>query len=294
MLAWAILFTVLFIASAYLLLPPTLRLLTAQGLVRENYTGKAIPTGLGIYLLLLAIGYGWIMEAAASVDWLREPLRSALVQGGIPFSYPVYLIALTAVGLTSWWDDRWGDAEIKGLKGHWNTLIRDGIVTSGTAKALVALAMAVWISFMTAGMELRGMLGVLLIPLMTNTINLMDVRPGRALKAFTVISLMLIGVAAAAGKAPGIAVYMFPLWVGAFMLFPRDLRGELMIGDTGANLLGFAAGSLWFAVSPVWLTICVVLLLALLHRFAERRSITELIAGIRWLSRMDRWGRTQE
>ncbi|GIP32289.1 hypothetical protein [Paenibacillus sp. J2TS4] len=294
MLIFIVWFTVLFGLGAYGLVFLLLRCLTAGELMRGNYAGQFIPTGLGIYLLALAIAYGWAVEWADRAFLLPQAISDALGGRILPLSYPVYLMALTAVGLTGWWDDRWGDRETKGIKGHWNKLFREGIVTSGAAKAVIALTMAVWISIQTDGLGWKALWGIGFIPLMTNTINLLDVRPGRALKAFIGLSLLLLAMTTARGQAALAFSFLFPLWIGAALLFPLDLRGKLMIGDTGANLLGFALGCLLFAVSPIWLLAIGTTLLVQLHRFAERRSITEHIAAVRWLSRVDRWGRPTE
>src|SRR4029453_10710197 len=116
--------------------------------------------------------------------------------------------------------------------------------------------------------------GPLLVGLAANTLNHLDPRPGRALKAYLLAEVPL--------RAPlGMAV----------LLLPYDLREMSMLGDAGSNALGamlglssvsrFAGRGRWVAIGA----------LAGLTVFGERRSLGSLIESTRGLREFDAFGR---
>ena len=124
-----------------------------------------------------------------------------------------------------------------------------------------------------------------LVALAANFLNLLDLRPGRAGKAFLLLGLPLHFLAAdpapPAGAIPGGGGYL-----------PWDLRRRAMMGDTGANPLGAALGLM--AAGSLTLGVKAVLLAAfgwpeLL--LSERISFSELIEGSRILHFLDQLGR---
>lgn len=130
----------------------------------------------------------------------------------------------------------------KGFTGHLGAL-KEGRITSGLFKILVigsgALAASVIASDATKGLARRSADAVIdtaLIATTANLINLLDLRPGRALKVVGVAATPLAffdnsGAPLAAGLA-GTCVSSAP----------SDLRGETMLGDLGANALGAQLG----------------------------------------------------
>jgi hypothetical protein len=71
----------------------------------------------------------------------------------------------------------------------------------------------------------RSVSGALLVGLSANTLNQLDTRPGRALKAYLAAALFLRS----------------PLAI-AVLLAPYDLREKVMLGDSGSNALGAMLG----------------------------------------------------
>ncbi|HWJ84778.1 MAG TPA: hypothetical protein VNR62_05075, partial [Cellulomonas sp.] len=136
-------------------------------------------------------------------------------------------------------------ARRKGLKGHLGALAHGELTTGGLkvlgigAGALVAAALA------TPRKEGVGAAGRLvdvgtsgaLIALSANLVNLLDLRPGRALKAATAVGGVL-ALARGAGGGAGAAV------VGvSYSALDEDLAETDMLGDGGANAIGAALGT---------------------------------------------------
>ena len=184
---------------------------------------------------------------------LRLPLVGAAL--GTRRDPAVALVA--AIGLA---DDLWSGPE-RGFRAH----LRAG-ATTGVLK-LVGIPLVGLVAT-------RKLSGALLVGLAANSLNQLDTRPGRALKAY------LAGAVLA--RAPiGMAV----------LLLPYDLRERTMLGDAGSNALGAMLGlrsvsrltgrSRWLAIGA----------LAGLTLLGERRSIGELIERTPGLMQIDGLGR---
>ena len=272
------LFTASWLAACAVLLPLTLRLLPEAGLVGLNYARARIPVGLGLFI--------W---ACAAVEWA---LAGAWVGLGLPL--PVWLKAppshywmpLTIVFFAGLIDDAIGDTRVKGLRGHLAALFARGVVTTGLFKAAAVAAASLWAAGALADSFAQGavMFGVMLLS--ANGVNLLDVRPARALKAFFALGVLLF--AAAPEEAPA---WLVPPAVGALLVFRHDRKAQAMLGDMGANPLGFCLGFAACRALPWWGLAIWLTLAAGLHWTAERRSITRLIEENRWLAWLDRLGR---
>jgi hypothetical protein len=116
----------------------------------------------------------------------------------------------------------------------------------------------------------RWLLAAAVLVLATNVFNLLDLRPGRATKAF-----VLLGAGLTLGSGE-----LRPLWSLGLFAAPAlvagfyDLRERAMLGDTGANLLGALAG-LWLVLtlSGTGQLVALALLLAI-TLYGELRSIS--------------------
>ncbi len=223
--------------------------------LEHRATGRTVHgfahRGRQLVELVLACG-----PQAVNHRGLRLPLVGSLVGLAVPSVLPV-----AAIGLA---DDLWSGPE-RGFRAH---LGRGA--TTGTLKLigipLFALA------------RTRSLSGALLVGLSANTVNQLDTRPGRALKAFAVGALLVGGV-------PKRAVCV------AVLLAPYDLREMTMLGDGGSNALGAVLGfssvekltgrRRWSAIGA----------LALLTVVGERRSLGAAIESTPVLRDFDRLGR---
>ena len=177
----------------------------------------------------------------------------------------------------------------KGFAGHLGAL-REGRVTSGLVKiagvgaaGLVASALVGSRRTGALGRTTDVLLGAGVIAGLANLVNLLDLRPGRAIKAG-----VLIGAPLAVRRGGGIAAGT--LGAGAALL-PEDLDEEIMLGDAGANALGALLGVALIArTGPAGRTAALAALAALTAA-SEKVSFTQVIRDTPWLRRIDELGR---
>ncbi len=241
---------------------------------RTNHAGRPISLleGPG-YVAGSALGL-----AAAALASPRRQTGTGSVAAG--------LVAGVGAGAAGLLDDLAGDSASKGLRGHLGAL-RQGRVTTGALKiagigasGLVGAALV----DRDAGRRIgpATLVGGAVIAGSANLANLLDLRPGRALKATVLggIPLALLGESAAASA------------VGAALgSLPADLRGETMLGDTGANAAGALVGTALVARSgPLGRGVALAVLTALTLA-SERVSFTRGIESTPVLRDLDAWGR---
>ncbi|RKR91754.1 hypothetical protein BDK92_6160 [Micromonospora pisi] len=258
------------------------RLPVAPALERTNFRGRTVTLAGGPALASAA-------SAAAAIGAPSGPAAAAALVAGIGSG---------AVGL---YDDVVGarpeQKAAKGFAGHVGAL-RQGRVTSGLVKVagvgaagLAAAALLAADPTVRSRRRRRGRLGqaadVLLgagvIAGTANLVNLLDLRPGRALKAG-----VLLGAPLLPGPTGGLAAGP----VGAASgLLPADLNEEIMLGDCGANALGALLGvALAARTGPVGRAGILTALVALTAA-SEKVSFTQVIQNTRGLRELDALGR---
>ncbi|SES40918.1 hypothetical protein SAMN05216199_3429 [Pedococcus cremeus] len=228
------------------------------------------------------------------------------------------LVATVASGALGALDDLAGDAGSKGLKGHLGALAR-GEVTTGAVKVLglgvtglltaalvdrprraaahgglaaatrrgpagAARAGSCVTSRTAVPTALDTLVGGAVVAGSANLLNLLDLRPGRALKASLIAGVLLATdprSEASAGAAVGAA---------AGLLGP-DLAGESMLGDTGANSAGALLGTALLQRSGRRGRLVALAVLAGLTLASERVSFTKVIESTPGLRELDALGR---
>ena len=275
---------VIALAAAAILAPALLRALRDGGHMRPNYRGRALPFPFGVLVL-----------AAAAIALIPLTLLQKLASTQVfhPEMLPiaVYALGVLALGLL---DDTLAEGSAggndrpraRGWRGHGAAVLR-GELSTGALKAAGSLGLALLAMSYLGLSNGRWLLAAGVLVLATNAFNLLDLRPGRATKAF-----VLLGAALAIGSAG-----LRPLWALGLFAAPAlvagayDLRERAMLGDTGANLLGALAG-LWLVLTLSGTGQLVALaLLGGITVYGELRSISALIERTPLLRQLDSFGR---
>jgi UDP-N-acetylmuramyl pentapeptide phosphotransferase/UDP-N-acetylglucosamine-1-phosphate transferase len=265
---------ILFSAGAALAVAPGLRRgLEDGGHTVTNYRGAQLPCPLGIILVAaLALTLG----ALGAVEVLGLHDEPFVVTG------PVFVLGVAALGL---FDDAYSGAS-RGWRGH-GAAVRRGEFPSGLLKAVGTLGLAAYVAA-SAGIDvLPYLLSVLVLVLATNLFNIVDLRPGRAVKA---LALVTVGCLIAVGTD---LIDAYGAYLGAIMVVAvYDLRERGILGDTGANLLGAVAGLMLVTAitSTLGLALCVVVLLAI-TAYGEFRSISAFVERTPGFRHLDSIGR---
>ena len=191
----------------------------------------------------------------------------------------------------------------KGLRGHLGALVHGELTTGGlkvlgiSASALVAAAIVtpttVEPTTVSPDSARCGAVGWAfdvttsgaLIAASANLLNLLDLRPGRALKAS---SLAAVPLALVGGNGAGLAAAVIGAGAGAA---PGDLAERDMLGDSGANALGALLGTAAGLGARRGLRLALLAGAVALTVASERISFTKVIAATPVLRELDAWGR---
>jgi UDP-GlcNAc:undecaprenyl-phosphate GlcNAc-1-phosphate transferase len=275
---------VIALASGAILAPLLLRALRDAGHTRANYRRRELPFPFGVLTLAAAL-------VALIPLTLLQKLASTHVFHPEMGPIAVYALGVLALGLIDDTLARGGaDAGARppqrGWGGHGAAVLR-GEFSTGALKAAGSLGLALLAMSYLGLSNGRWLLAAAVLVLATNAFNLLDLRPGRATKAF-----VLLGAGLAIGSADLRALWALGLFAApALVAGVYDLRERAMLGDTGANLLGALAG-LWLvlSLSGTGQLIALALLLGITV-YGELRSISALIERTPGLRRLDSWGR---
>jgi UDP-GlcNAc:undecaprenyl-phosphate/decaprenyl-phosphate GlcNAc-1-phosphate transferase len=258
-----------------LVAPPLIRALTEGGHLGANYRERQLPIPFGLLIL-------------ASVLLALVPVELLARLGEVDLFYPrigivvLYVLGVSLLGLI---DDTFTDRS-RGWRGHGRRTLSGGFST-GALKAAGSLGLALYVMSTENLSTGRYLLSTAVLVLATNAFNLIDLRPGRSTKA-----LLVLGLALTVATANIRALWTLGLFAGpALVAGLYDLRERVMLGDTGANLLGALAG-LWivFTLSGVGQAIALALLLGITI-YGEFRSISEFVERTPGFRQLDSWGR---
>ncbi|GIG40968.1 hypothetical protein [Cellulomonas phragmiteti] len=234
------------------------------------------------------------------VSLLEGPAVAAGVLAGVlvgsdrPRAAAAAAIAVTGAGAFGLVDDLREDASTraKGLRGHLGALARGHLTTGGLkvlgigATALAAAAVAPPAGG-AAGRPLTRAADTLasaaLVAGAANLLNLLDLRPGRALKAASLAAAPLV---ATPGGGAACAVLG-----AASTAVEADLAESDMLGDAGANALGAALGTALVLGAPRAVRLTSLAVVVGLTLVSERVSFTQVIERTPVLRDVDAWGR---
>lgn len=260
------------IAITLLSIPMISKMLENSGMIRENYRGDMIPVGLGLVFIPTLVINSIIL------------IYSNIVPEKIIMIY-MLLFASIAMSFVGIMDDSLGNRGVTGLIGHFKALFK-GSLTTGAFKALlggfVGLTLAVTLSKSIPNI----IVATLVVALSTNMMNLFDLRPGRAIKAYVILAIIIFLASAKFNRE--VMMLIVPA-VLAYFYF--DLRALTMMGDAGSNVLGVSIGV--FIVSSFDLPVQLVslVLLVAIHVLTEKFSLTKIIENNKFLDYVDKLGR---
>lgn len=259
---------------------PSRRLLGISGLSRHNYTGKLIPTSAGVIFVTAAF---W----AVMITGIPNGITDTKVRTSL--SCLLLIVGSSLVGLI---DDAFGSHESRGLSGHIKAFWVEKKITTGMQKAVVIWLLAAVSVTLSANVHSLFTLisDATLISLAANFMNLLDLRPGRSVKVFLIILVLLIACDCQSPAAP-VSVGL----AGAVLAgFNDELSEKCMMGDAGANPLGAALGY-WIVVSlSLFAKAFVLLSLISVHVYSERHSLSGIIDKNSVLRFIDGLGRSQQ
>jgi len=209
--------------------------------------------------------------------------------------FPLYCICWMIIGL---YDDVSDDNEFKGFRGHILAL-KNGHLTSGFLKLALGGILSLCAAFFVISIKGHHLgwifISAPLIALVANTINLLDLRPGRALKwwAFGLAIIatyhLLFGEASNLSHVIEGAILLVVFL--AILYAPLDLSAQVMLGDVGSNLLGGLLGLIVILVCPPFVQAVLLFLFILLNAKSEKKSFTQIIADNKLLRFFDNLGR---
>lgn len=267
----------------------------ARRLERVNFRGRTVSLRGGVGVAAGAVAASAQLGRALGAGAGTRPAAAAVAATG----------AAGAAGLIDDLDAGAHDGQTpaKGLKGHLSALAR-GRVTTGAVKIAVigsgALVAGVLLARhraaaaplrRPAATALDAVVSAVTIASWADVHNLLDLRPGRALKAAALLTAPLLADrrrAAAASRALAAGC----LGAAAAAL-PGDLMEETMLGDTGANALGALAGTALAAHPSRLVRAGAAAAGTALVLASERVSFTRVIARTPALAALDAVGRDE-
>lgn len=258
---------------------------------RTNFHGVTVSLRGGVAMA------GAAVASAAVASALSDQPRAAL--GGV--------VASLGGGLAGYIDDvdqgaHDGGKVAKGLKGHLGALAH-GQVTTGVIKiagigasALAASALVGSKATSVGGKVADLAVNTVLIAGTANLANLLDLRPGRALKATVLVATPLSYFSAAAAKPEASAsgasaqrLLASGLNAAAITALVEDLQETTMLGDTGANAAGALLGTSLAANDSWKLRLGTALGVVGLILASEKVSFSKVIAAnpaLNWLDQL--------
>lgn len=243
----------------------------AGRLTVENHRGVPVPRTLGLWLAAAAVASTGLLAATGEPDPVTRAGWGATVATLLVF----------AAGLV----DDLAPPGPRGVRNHVRALA-SGQVSTGIVKVIVIVASSiVAIALQPDRSGWIRLAGVLLVAACANVWNGLDVRPGRAIKfglltfcCLTNVELSLLP------SLPGVVA-------GSVLVLWFDLKERAMLGDGGANLIGFTVGLGLYLVLPGWGVVIAAAVAVSINAVAETVTLSRAIDAIPPLQWFDGLGR---
>lgn len=258
--------------GTYAIIPLFRSLLIESNVLRPNYKKDMIPVSMGIVFLPMLIINAIIL--AYFTTNFKDMLHIF-----------IFLFGLVSMFFAGILDDIIGNRDVSGLKGHFKSLL-NGKLTTGGFKALLGGFIGLVISIAISKNIYDIVINTLIIALSTNLMNLLDLRPGRAIKGYLVISIVLLFTLGEYTR--NLLLLIFP---NVIAYFNQDLKAKAMMGDTGSNVLGISIGILFVMGYPLKVRLIWLAFLIFIHILTEKYSLTKIIESNKFLNFIDKLGR---
>jgi UDP-N-acetylmuramyl pentapeptide phosphotransferase/UDP-N-acetylglucosamine-1-phosphate transferase len=256
-------------------------LISEANLTKPNFRDEMIPAVAGlifVVMLPLICGIGLILS----------------VKSFTSINVFLFLFVIIGMGLLGFLDDQLGNHNDKGFRGHFTALLKEKRLTTGGFKAAFGAVIALVFCIGTAKLIKTSwapwqiLINFLLVSLAANSINLFDLRPGRAGKIYIIGFILIFAFSKRFDDYIGL---FFPILAIMMYYLPYDLRARVMMGDVGSNLLGASLGVMMaWMFSDVSKIVALIIMVAL-QIAAEKFSFTEIIEKYSLLRHFDQLGR---
>jgi UDP-N-acetylmuramyl pentapeptide phosphotransferase/UDP-N-acetylglucosamine-1-phosphate transferase len=233
-----------------------------------------LPLSLGgaVTLGLVVLDVAWLPVVA---------LRVAITGHGVPQKVWVLIGAILLVFAAGTYDDR-QPGRTRGIVAQLRPLA-SGTITPGAVKLVALVVGAAAYGVIIQSPPARLALGVPMMAGIANAWNLLDVQPGRALK-FALVGAVPLFVYRPTRMAARIVA-------ASAVALPLDLRERAMLGDAGANVIGFALGvAIFDRLSTAGLAVALALVVAV-HVASETITLSRIVRAVPPLRWFDGLGR---
>ena len=267
--------TAIALVAALALAPVLLRGLQQAGLVRANYRDISLPVPLGVLIV-----------AAALVALVPVTLLARLADTDIyPDNIGLAMLFVPGIALLGLIDDVLSGTS-RGWRGHGADVL-SGTLSTGALKAVGTLGLALLVASGLPGQEGDFLLAAGVLVLATNVFNLLDLRPGRSIKAFVALGIGLTASTMLTEPIATLGIFAAPAIVAGFF----DLREKAMLGDTGSNVIGALAG-LWIVLAcdtdGQLIALAILLVVNVVGEFTSISALIEKLPGLRHLDSLGR------
>ncbi|HDP69833.1 MAG TPA: hypothetical protein ENN38_03370 [Actinobacteria bacterium] len=268
-------FFVMSFLSAVIFIKALLNMLSKSKYNRINFRNELIPAGTGLLipLVFIIVLVFYMFFGGRYFSWVSNSLLILLV----------LVLGLALFGVL---DDLLGDRSVGGFSGHFGELFK-GNLTTGVLKAIGGVIISFFAAAPFSVNIFVHVLNTLLIALFINVFNLLDLRPGRTLKVFLLLGLIVSVFSWQSAYWSTWGIFLGP----AIVLLWVDLTERGMLGDVGSNVLGGFIGFSCVVSFSETVNLFVFVILVAVNLYSESNSITGLIKKnsiLRWLDEMGR------
>lgn len=249
-------------------------MLLSANKTEENYKRHTIPVSMGVSLIPVVIINFIVLTYFFRKNSNGQELLLVFIVG---------VMTMAAMGLV---DDLIGNRDTLGFKGHIKSLI-GGKLTTGGLKAIIGLLISLFIASLFSSNIVELIVNTFIIALFTNLINLLDLRPGRAIKGFLSISILFVLI----GLPGEVRIILISFIAYGVAYLPQDIKAKSMMGDVGSNVFGIILGIVVVVSYTITIKYIILALLVLIHIITEKYSLTEIIKKNPILDFLDELGR---